>query len=476
MDRQTSVLVSVALWNRPFLQSAGTGPADTLEIVNNQTMVNSARILLAAHLILACPSILAQAVSGREQQLLDRIARLEQRLAALEARLPPPAPEPASTKQDGPVAAPAPEPAPNSWLKDTTVNLYFDGYYAWNTNRPLGRVNLLRAYDVTANNASINQTGLVIERTPDVDAGRRWGYRLDLMFGQATETLQGGAQNEPRPQVYRNLFQAYGTYVVPIGSGLTVDFGKWASALGPEGNYTKDQINYSRSYFFNALPFYHMGIRATYPVNDRLSLGYWLVNGGNQTEDFNEFKSQLAQLQVKPAKTLTWTLQYYNGREQREAMATLNPGLSTIRLGPAPNGRLHVINTYAFWNPVKQLTLGGEFNYILSRTQSTSAPQRITGGAAYLRYQVTPRIYIGQRSVRLYDTGGLFTGVSQILTDTTSTLGFRVADGLESRLEFRRDSSNIPFFLHRTPNHLARSQTTFTLGLLWWFGGKTGGW
>jgi hypothetical protein len=64
--------------------------------------------------------------------------------------------------------------------------------------------------------------------------------------------LQGGAQNEPRPQVYRNVFQAYGTYVAPLGKGLTIDFGKWASALGPESNYTKDQINYSRSYFFNS--------------------------------------------------------------------------------------------------------------------------------------------------------------------------------------------------------------------------------
>jgi hypothetical protein len=134
------------------------------------------------------------------------------------------------------------------------VGPFFDGYDLWNTNRPIGRVNLLRADDVTANNFSINQTGLVVEKTPNVDAGRRWGYRLDLMYGQATETPQGSAQNEPRPQVYRPVFQAYGTYVIPGGKGLTVDFGKWASALGFENNYTKDQINYSRSYFVNFLP------------------------------------------------------------------------------------------------------------------------------------------------------------------------------------------------------------------------------
>ena len=100
-----------------------------------------------------------------------------------------------------------------------------------------------------------------MERAPDLDAGRRYGARLDLQFGQATATLQGNPVNEPRPDIYRNIFQAYGTYVVPVGSGLTVDFGKWASSLGFEGNYTQFQINYSRSYWFNFLPFYHMGVR-----------------------------------------------------------------------------------------------------------------------------------------------------------------------------------------------------------------------
>jgi hypothetical protein len=68
--------------------------------------------------------------------------------------------------------------------------------------------------------------------------------------------------------VYRNIFQAYATYVLPIGNGLTVEFGKWASSLGAEGNYTKDQMNYSRSYWFNFLPFYHTGARLHFNVND----------------------------------------------------------------------------------------------------------------------------------------------------------------------------------------------------------------
>src|SRR4029077_3166609 len=117
------------------------------------------------------------------------------------------------------------EPA-GGFLADTTFNMTLDGYYGYNFNQPVGRINLLRAYDVLSNSFSLNQATMVIERAPDVEAGRRFGMRVDLQYGQATDTLQGSAANEPRPQVYRPVFQAYGTYILPVGSGLTVDFGK----------------------------------------------------------------------------------------------------------------------------------------------------------------------------------------------------------------------------------------------------------
>src|SRR5215469_3185378 len=107
-------------------------------------------------------------------------------------------------------------------LRDTTINLGLDTYYAYNFNHPVGRVNLLRAYDVLSNEFSLNQASVIFEHGPDLSAGRRWGARLDLQFGQATDTLQGNPSNEPRPQIYRNVFQAYGSYIVPLGNGLTV--------------------------------------------------------------------------------------------------------------------------------------------------------------------------------------------------------------------------------------------------------------
>jgi hypothetical protein len=134
------------------------------------------------------------------------------------------------------------------------------------------------------------------------------------------------------------------------------------------------------------------------------------------------------------------------------------------------------MDTYAFWSPTSKLQIGGEFDVVINRVYSNSPPQRVTGGAGYLRYQMTSQLYFGQRYARLNDVAGLFSGVSQNLNDVTSTVGFRPADGFEARLEYRRDFSNVPFFLERSPGTLKDHQDTFTLGLLWWFGGKAGGW
>ena len=58
------------------------------------------------------------------------------------------------------------------------------------------------------------------------------------MLGRETETVEESAVNGLRPQFYRRIWRAYGAYVAPLGRGLKVDFGKFASSLGYETNYT----------------------------------------------------------------------------------------------------------------------------------------------------------------------------------------------------------------------------------------------
>lgn len=377
----------------------------------------------------------------------------------------------------------------NFW-RDTTVNVVIDGYYGYNFNCPLGGINLLRAYDVLSNTFSLNQAGVVFEHAPKVEERRRFGARLDLMFGQATETLQGSAVNEPRPQVFRHVWQAYGSYIAPLGNGLAVDFGKFASALGYETNYTKDNFNYSRSYWFAILPFYHFGFRASYPINDKLTATYWLVNGINQNEDFNDWKSQAVLLTFKPTSRITAQANYYSGREGRVRTSILNPtfpplptqpGLSPNQIQPAPNGRIHILDAYATFNVTDRLTFALQGDYVINRAFDNSPPSGINGGVAYARYQFSPGFALAGRfeyvGDNLSDDGvSLFTGLDQDLKEFTVTAEYKFAEGFLMRGEYRRDWSNQPFFLTATPGVLKKEQNTATLGLVWWFGRKKGAW
>jgi len=405
-----------------------------------------------------------------------------------------------STPQAAPQAAPQPSQAVASavgpedrkildFLHGTTINVGLDTYYEYNFNNPVGRVNLLRAYDVLSNEFSLNQASVVMEHAPDVSAGRRWGGRLDLQFGQATETLQGNPSNEPRPDIYRNIFQAYRTYVVPLGKGLNIDFGKWGSALGIEGNYTKDQMNYSRSYWFNFLPFYHMGVRSSLPVNDRFSVNYWLVNGTNQVEATNGFKDELFGFTAKPANTVTWTMNYYFGQEHPDRAAAANcgpipvqPGLCFTAITPAPDGHTHIFDSYATWQATPKLVLEIEGDYFIQRLWrnaapgQSSAPMNVDGGAAYLQYQVSPKFAIATRAEYMSDRGGVFSGLSQALKENTVTFDYKVADGFLMRYEWRRDYSNQPTFLTSVQGVLSKDQNTATLGLIWFWGRKEGTW
>jgi hypothetical protein len=443
----------------------------------------------------------AATVDERVTQLAREVEELKELVLKLQAQIAGQAPggpeaSVAARLQTPPSAVPAPTPAATpvappkiaaDLLRGMTINAMLDGYYEYNTNNPIGRVNYLRSYDVSSNSFSLNQADLVAESAPDPSNGKRTGMRIDLQFGQATSTLQGNPANELRPDVYRNIFQAYGTYVFPVGAGFTVDFGKWASSLGIEGNYTKDQLNYSRSFWFDFLPFYHMGLRAKYAVNDAFAVNVWITNGTDQTEAFNNYKDQLIGVVVTPTPELSWTVNYYNGQEHPDVIYLQNPGPGQTGLpneqgtyifpiANPPDGKLGIADSYLAWQVTKALTLAAEGDYVRERLYSYSKPDRVTGGALYGGYQLTSKFAVAARVEYLADIGGFYSGTTQYLKEGTITFDYRVADDFLIRSELRRDQSNQHYFLSNALGVLDSSQQTIGLGLVWWFGQKEGAW
>lgn len=358
---------------------------------------------------------------------------------------------------------PAPPPAAQPF-ETFRVGVTLEGFYQYNWNRPYDRVNLLRAYDTRANVFGLQQTAIVIESAPAVDAGRRFGARVDLQFGQATETVQGSAANEPRPDVYRHVWQAYGTYVFPVGRGLQADFGKFASSLGYETNYAKDNNHFSRAYLFNFLPFYHSGLRLSLPVSDQVTLMYMLTNGIQQTEDFNDFKSHHFSAVVKPTGSVTWTTNYYFGQEQPDGGEP-----------EGPDGFFRVFDSYVAYTATPELSFGLDVNYVTNEVNSADDALALQGTGLYARYQLSAPAALAVRYERL-DDEGLFGGIDQVLHELTATAEYKFADGFLVRAEFRRDWSNESFFTGPRPGELRDYQNTALVGLVWWFGNKSGAW
>jgi hypothetical protein len=346
------------------------------------------------------------------------------------------------------------------------IGTTLETYYQFNWNRPSDRMVRLRAYDTRANTFSLQQVALVVDAPPDVDAHRRYGVRVDLQFGQATETVQGSPANEPRPDVYRHVWQAFGSYVFPIAPhGLQMNAGKFASNLGYETNYAKDNQAFSRALLFNFLPFYHTGLRLTSPIHSRVTVSYMLTNGIQQTEEFNDFKSHQVSLTVKPLRGVSWIANYYAGREQPDGGEV-----------GGPDGRFTVFDTYATVTPASGTTFGVDVNHTTNRRLQTDPRMSLTGLGLYGRYQLTYPFGLGVRYERLADEG-LFGGSAQTLFELTLTAEYRFADGFLVRAEYRRDSSSEAFFPGAGgSDDLRRVQPTALVGAIWVLGTKKGTW
>jgi len=135
------------------------------------------------------------------------------------------------------------------YLHDATLNFALDDIMdsnfiiRWTSERSCGPTTSEQQY-------SLNQADMVFERAPDTAARRPFGVRIDLQFGQATDTFARKSANEPRPQIYRIFFRL--TDVCRSDrqrAGL--DVGKWGSSIGSKETNTKDQINYSRALWFD---------------------------------------------------------------------------------------------------------------------------------------------------------------------------------------------------------------------------------
>jgi hypothetical protein len=363
----------------------------------------------------------------------------------------------AVSAQDTPVApAPSPSPTPAATpeepeRKPAAIEIlgFVDTYYGFDFNRPNDDVQL-RNFDTKHNQLSLGLLEVALEQKPTAES--RLGFRADLDFGPTTDIVHaaepGGAD------IFKAFEQAYLSWLAPAGNGLQFDVGKFVTPHGAEVIEAKDNWNYSRSLLFAlAIPYYHVGVRGTYALNDKVSLGGFFVNGWNNAVDNNSGKTFGLQAIVKPHAKVTLAQNVMMGPEQPD-----NTGDSRF-----------LSDTTLTVNATSALSL--MLNYDYGTDTIAGADVTWQGLAAYARFQATPSWALSPRVEWIDDADGFMTGVSQTMTEFTLTSEHKIQGGLLARLELRRDMAEEPYFL-KDDGGLSKSQTTLAIGLVYAFGAR----
>ena len=88
-----------------------------------------------------------------------------------------------------------------------------------------------------------------------------------------------------------------------------------------------------------------------------------------------------------------------------------------------------------------------EGDYVINRVAANGPPFAVYGGAGYLHRQLTKDFALNGRFEYLKDKGGLFSFTTQDLKEVTGTAVYQIGEGFQTKLEYRRDFTNRPFFL-----------------------------
>jgi hypothetical protein len=347
--------------------------------------------------------------------------------------------------QTPPDPAPA-APAPSAWSAGPIeFSGLVDAYYSFNFNHPITRNNVIRNFDAKANQFSLNMAKLTMEHSADPV-----GFKFEIAGGRAMDLFH--ATDPAGVEVYKHIFQAYASFKPENWKGLQVDVGKFVTSAGAEPTETHLNWNYSRSLLYALGPYYHFGLRASYPVNSNFSVGAQLVNGWNNVEDNNSGKTGGFTTALTTSK-FNWFNTYYVGNEKPDGGSGVRHFYDTV-LGINPNGR--VAGTFNFDYGVDKNPVDGDAVFY-----GFSAAMRVLGNDVFA---FSPR-YDWYK-----DRDGFMSGQAQTLQAFTLTADVKMKEGLLTRFEYRRDSSGLPYFDRGNEPGSATKQNTLLAGFVVYFG------
>lgn len=310
-----------------------------------------------------------------------------------------------------------------------------------------------RVFDTERNSFNVQAIDVTVARLPK----EGFGGLVDLTLGRDANVIAAydTSPNDGTASGKKDDFDITQAFAQYATGPLTVMVGKYVTLSGAEVIKSPANSNFSRSILFGyAIPFTHTGIRATYAVNDALSLIAGINNGWDDFKDTNSQKTAELGLTYTPNDIVSLAFSGYSGTEQ-----VAGP-LDTAQ------GRRDLIDAVATF------TLTEKLKFVLNYDKGTQRSALLASGAtgtarwdglaAYLNYEFNNQWRVSLRGEYFNDKDGYRTGVTQRWKEATLTVAYMPSKQVELRAEVRGDRSDVPSFL-QTDGTAKRSQQSFGL-------------
>jgi Putative beta-barrel porin-2, OmpL-like. bbp2 len=259
------------------------------------------------------------------------------------------------------------------------------------------------------NSFILDQADLSIARVIDATKGKfDVGFQVEGLYGRDAafihsngifdNTTKHGTGGFSQP----DLEQAFVTVAIPVGNGLQLKAGKFATLMGEETINPTTNAFYSHTYSFSyGIPLTQTGVLATYYFNSQLNATAGFTRGWNEsTSDNNGAIDFLGQVDYTGDK---WSL-----------IGNLSVGpegvVGTLPYGPKDNSDYWAVpEIIASYKMSDQLTLSADMVYGLASSMS-----QWYGGALYAGYTFSTQITLNGRVEYYHDGHGATTAVGGV--------------------------------------------------------------
>jgi hypothetical protein len=306
---------------------------------------------------------------------------------------------------------------------------FIDVGYLGDFNSPSNHLFRGRGTTPRVDELDVNMAALSVRKTPSETS--RFGFEAT---GQAGEDSRAFGFSATAPNIrgadwLLHLGPTNVSYLAPVGRGLTLQGGIFSSFIGYDSLYAKDNFSCTRPWAADFTPYLMLGVNASYPATDKLTVTALVLNGYWHLAHANDVPSVGGQFAYKASGAFTLK--------------------ETVLYGP------HQENTaLGLWRFISNTSLERKSARSTTALDFHVSEERVDepgdSRAWWVAAQLPIHFVVHQpwsatvRPEFAWDSRGRWTGAEQTVAALTGTLEYRAAYGNAQaivRLEYRFDRS-----------------------------------